>query len=381
MDCKFLKHGLAISYDGIVKPCCEWTYDKSYAATNHYSKVNLNTWHQILPVKQTVDSLAQDQWPDSCANCARIEKQNRNDSARGGAASAYAAYADDDITLEIRPGNVCNFACQTCWPEASTRVAQFHHQAQLIDIKDLDTQSIDDFDFLLPIKHRIKDVILLGGEPFYDKNCLKFLAWASHNLTANITMFTNGSHVDWEWVNNYPGKITMVFSIDAVGLPAEYIRFGTVWSEVYANFVRAQQHEKIQLRVNITASVYNYNYISDIIDLLVTNWPTVVSFGTPRLAYLLERVIPTAQRSGTIAKLKQSVEKIQQAKIESGQKANAVNALNSIIHNLQTQAWDRAEHNKLCDFVTRMDRVKKISVADYCEDLHQMLNKQPVEIF
>ena len=28
----------------------------------------------------------------------------------------------DDITLEIRPGNTCNFACQTCWPEASSRV-------------------------------------------------------------------------------------------------------------------------------------------------------------------------------------------------------------------------------------------------------------------
>ena len=330
---------------------------------------------------KTVDSLAQGQWPDSCGNCARKEKQNRHDSARGGAASAYAAYADDDITLEIRPGNVCNFACQTCWPEASSRVANFHHQAKLININNLDTQSIDNFDFLLPIKHRIKDVILLGGEPFYDKNCLKFLAWASHNLTANITMFTNGSHVDWEWINNYPGKITMVFSIDAVGRPAEYIRFGTVWSEVHANFVRARQHPKIQLRVNITTSVYNYNYISDIIDLLVIDWPRVVSFGTPRLAYLLERVIPTAQRSSTIVKLKQSVEKIQHANIEPGQKANAVNALNSIIHNLQTQSWDRAEYNKLCDFVTSMDRVKKISVADYCEDLYEMLNKQPVEIF
>ncbi len=24
MQCKFLKHGLAISYDHVVKPCCEW---------------------------------------------------------------------------------------------------------------------------------------------------------------------------------------------------------------------------------------------------------------------------------------------------------------------------------------------------------------------
>lgn len=380
MNCKFLKHGIAISYDGIVKPCCEWTYDKTYAAANHHSQVDLTKWHQILPLKHTVDSLAQGSWPDSCVNCATIENQNRNDSTRGGGANAYAAYASDDITLEIRPGNVCNFACQTCWPEASTRVARFHHQAELINIDSLDTQSINNFDFLLPINHRIKDVILLGGEPFYDKNCLKFLDWACDKLTANITMFTNGSYVDWDWVDAYQGKITMVFSIDAVGRPAEYIRFGTVWQEVHANFVRAQNHPKIQLRVNITASVYNYNYISDIIDLLITNWPGVVTFGTPRLKYLLERVIPLSHRSSAIIKLAQSVEKIQNANIESGQKANAVNALNSIIHNLQTQSWDNAEYDKLCDFITRMDRVKKIHVADYCEDLHQMLHKQPVEI-
>jgi hypothetical protein len=99
----------------------------------------------------------------------------------------------------------------------------------------------------------------------------------------------------------------------------------------------------------------------------------VVTFGTPRLTYLLERVIPIAQRSNAINRLKQSVEKIQQAEIESGQKANAINALNSIINNLQTQPWDSAEYNNLCDFVNRMDRVKKISVEDYCKDLFQML--------
>jgi sulfatase maturation enzyme AslB (radical SAM superfamily) len=380
MDCKFLKHGLAISYDGSVKPCCAWSYDQTWSQTNHYSQVDLGKWHQIQPLKQALETLSQNEWPDHCVNCAVVEKQTRNDSIRGGGENSYSSYSADDITLEIRPGNVCNFACQTCWPEASSRVAQFHHRAGLIDIKNLNTQAIDNFDFLLPVTHRIKDVILLGGEPFYDKNCLKFLDWSSDNLTANITMFTNGSYVDWNWVNNYSGKITMVFSIDAVGRPAEYIRFGTVWQEVHANFVRAQQHPKIQLRVNITTSVYNYCYISDIIDLLVADWPSVVTFGTPRLTYLLERAIPMDQRSSAINKLEQSVIKIQNATIESGQKANAVNALNSIVHNLKTQSWDSAEHNKLCDFIKRMDLVKKINVADYCKDLQLMLDKQPVEI-
>ena len=380
MDCKFLKHGLAIGYDGAVKPCCTWTYDQTWSQNNHYTQVDLSKWHQIVPLKQALETLSQNQWPDHCVNCATVEKQNRGDSIRGCGENSYSSYGPEDITLEIRPGNVCNFACQTCWPEASSRVAQFHHQAELIDIKNLNSQSIDDFDFLLSVKYRIKDVILLGGEPFYDKNCLKFLDWASQNLTANTTMFTNGSYVDWNWVDNYPGKITMVFSIDAVGRPAEYIRFGTVWKEVYANFIRAQQHPKIQSRVNITASVYNYHYISDVIDLLITNWPSVVSFGTPKRRYLLERCIPEDQRSDIISRLKQSIEKIQNAKIESGQQANAVNALDSIIYNLKTQPWDQKEYSILCDFIKRMDRVKKISMADYCQDLHKMLTKQLVEI-
>jgi hypothetical protein len=191
-------------------------------------------------------------------------------------------------------------------------------------------------------------------------------------------MFTNGSHVDWEWVDNYPGTITMVFSIDAVGRPAEYVRFGTVWSDIYNNFVRAQQHPKIQLRVNITTSVYNYHYINGIIDLLVPSWPSVVTFGIPRPKYLLERAIPTAQRFSIIDKLKQSVIKIQDAEIESGQKANAVNALNSIINNLQSEPWDQVEHSKLCDFVKKMDHVKKINIVDYCEEMYWVSGEQSV---
>ena len=95
---------------------------------------------------------------------------------------------------------------------------------------------IDDFDFLLPVAKRIKNVVLLGGEPFYDKACLKFLSWAQDNLTANLMMFTNGSVVDLDFLQSYPGRITLVFSIDAVGPAAEYVRYGIVWEEFLKNY-------------------------------------------------------------------------------------------------------------------------------------------------
>ena len=379
MDCKFLNHGIAIGYDSVIKPCCEWSRDPEWNDHNHISKIDLVTWHDSKSLRDAREQLENNIWPDSCIRCSRSESLNRG-SMRQDGQSAYDQYQQGDITLEIRPGSVCNFACQTCWPMASTRVANFHHQAGLIDIKQVVSPSIDDYEFLSPIAHRIRDLVILGGEPFYDKNCLKFLHWASHNLTSRITLFTNGSAVDWDWVDQYPGKIVMVFSIDAVEKPAEYIRFGTDWTIVEQNLQRAQDHPSVELRVNITQTVYNYYYISDIIDFLIPRWPSVVSFGLPQESHFQEHVVPIKYRKEIISKLVKSVKKIQQADIETGQKSHATNALNSLITNFQSHAWNLDAYNTFKKFVNSMDRVKHINIRDYCEFVADMLSEQPVEI-
>jgi hypothetical protein len=372
MQCKFLKHGLAISYDHVIKPCCEWQQDSNYSKQNHVGQVDLSTWHQSTKLFQ--HQLAHNQWPTACNQCQTREQQGREDSMRLGGNQAYSHYQENDITLEIRPGNVCNLSCQTCWPEASSRVSQHHAQAGLIDIKSVDSTQIDNFEFLLPIASRIRDVVLLGGEPFYDPNCKKFLAWAHSNLHSNITMFTNGSAVDWDWVDQYPGTITMVFSIDAVGKAAEYIRFGTDWNIVLENFTRAQATNKINLRVNVTMSVYNYFYIDSVIELLCKQWPSVVTFGQARKSHFQESVIPTCYRGILIEKLEQSCKLITSTPIESGQQHNAINALQSIIGNLQTSAWDQENHTVLKDYVTKMDLVKHVNLNDHCEFLSDVLD-------
>jgi sulfatase maturation enzyme AslB (radical SAM superfamily) len=206
--------------------------------------------------------------------------------------------------------------------------------------------------------------VLLGGEPFYDPSCGKFLAWAEQNLQATITMFTNGSHVDWAWVDAYPAVITMVFSIDAVGQAAEYVRYGTDWPVVLANYHRAQAHAKVELRVNITMSVYNYHLIPDVISMLAPQWPKVVSFGQPRQTHLTEVSIPPAQRPELIEKLQGAVDQLLAANIEVDQQHNAVNALRSVIANLYQPNFDSVQFDKLKQFVKSMDRVKRISIMD-----------------
>jgi sulfatase maturation enzyme AslB (radical SAM superfamily) len=363
MKCRFLEHGIAIGYDHVVNPCCEWTPDPEWNQQNHISQVDLKTWHQSPQVIRIQDQLAQNIWPNSCQRCATQEHQGRQDSMRLNGQHSCSDYQSQDITLEIRPGSVCNFACQTCWPAASSRVAQYHHQAGLIDIQTVNSNSIDNFDLLLPVADRVRNVVLLGGEPFYDPSCQKFLIWAQQNLQASITMFTNGSHVDWAWVDSYAGKITMVFSIDVVGQAAEYVRYGTDWPVVLENYRRAQTHSKVELRVNITMSVYNYHLILDVINWLTPQWPTVVSFGQPRQLHLTETAIPTKNRPELITRLQEAVDQLLAADIESGQQHNAINAIQSVIANLKQSNFDPVQFNKLKQFVNSMDQVKRINIA------------------
>lgn len=375
MDCKFIHNGLAISYDHVVKPCCVWKIDNNWQQQNHLLITNLADWHTSQPVINIQQNLKQDQWPTACGDCARVESHGRADSMRVNGNSAYAHYDANDITLEIRPGNTCNFACQTCWPEASSRVAQYHSQAGLINIKSVNSTRITNFEFLLPIKDRIRDVVLLGGEPFYDKSCREFLTWSQQNLSANLTMFTNGSMIDWDFLTNYQGQITLVFSIDAVGRAAEYVRMGTVWSDVWSNYQRAKT--MVNVRVNITTSVYNYHHLESLMELLAPDWPEVVSFGTPFDEYLLEGTVPTELRDEIVDSLHRAICLVKNANIESGQQHNAINALTSIATKLQTQPWNVNGYQHWCDFVQSMDRVKGIDAKDYCNTLTKFLTYQP----
>jgi sulfatase maturation enzyme AslB (radical SAM superfamily) len=244
----------------------------------------------------------------------------------------------------------------------------------LIDIKKLESQKFENFDLLLPIASRIRDVIVLGGEPFYDKSCKRFLTWAKKNLSVNLMMFTNGSLIDWDFLNTYTGKITLIFSLDAIGRPAEYIRFGTVWSTVFENFQKVQQLKNVELRVNITTSFYNYIYIEGLIDMLCQEWPTVVSFGSPKQDYYNESSVPLDYREEIIQSLERAIKSIVMANIELGQKQNAVNTLTTHVSNLKNIAWRPENYQHIKDQTQGLDRVKGVNIANYCEFTARMLS-------
>ena len=374
MDCKFLSNGIAIQYHNFLKPCCAWRGDDQWVKDHDLKSVDIVNWHDHKDLVEAREKLAQNQWPDPCVECKTIEEQGRQDSMRLNSASAYSDFSRDDITLEIRPGNVCNFACQTCWTPASTRVAEFYRKAGIPDpFANFVKNDLTNFDFLLPVSQRLKKIIILGGEPFYDPKCLDFLQWCLANTSAELMAFTNGSVVDLELLSNSNRKFTLIFSLDAVGRPAEYIRFGTAWDQVINNFNLVRNLNNVEVRVNITTSVYNFYYFADVIDLLIPNWPSVVSFGPAMEDIYSERVIPLEQRQLIIKRLQQCVDNINKANIEAGQKSNALNAVQAIINNLNKAVYDPDLHEQFKTFVERMDAVKKVNLQDFCPEISSLI--------
>ena len=148
-----------------------------------------------------------------------------------------------------------------------------------------------------------------------------------------------------------------------MGQAAEYVRYGTDWPVVLANYRRAQAHANVDLRVNITMSVYNYHLIPDVINMLAPQWPKVVSFGQPRQKHLTEVSIPPAQRPELIEKLQGAVHQLLASDIEIGQQHNAVNAVRGVIAKLSQLNYDPVQFDRLQKFVSKMDQVKRISIV------------------
>lgn len=383
MDCKFVTNGLAIDYFGSIKPCCVFRGDEKFQSNNKVKNLDLSGWHRSNQIIKIQQSLSNNIWPNECSVCEKSEAQGIGSSIRLNGLSAYDHYSPEDITLEIRGGSVCNFACQTCWPQASSRVAHFYKQANINFVPSLDMDW--NFDLLDSLKHRLRDIILLGGEPFYDKRCLAFLRWLQYqNLTCNITIFTNGSTIDWDFIENFAGKVTLVFSIDAIGAPAEYIRFGTVWTDVEKNYQKCRRLNKIHTRINITTSPYNYVYLGDLLEWIVADWPEVVSFGfaaETRNSWFMDASVYLPEYRSVVADSLNRAEKIvEQGHIEPMQKINAINCLRALHKTMIEIPFDPDKRQRFRDFIITMDHVKKTNISNYCPEIAEYFDINPTRL-
>lgn len=143
-------------------------------------------------------------------------------------------------------GNTCNLGCWICNENASSVI--MHHKKQahiplLIDYDpeqefkkawpDLEKNILRSYDY-----HNIVTITIVGGEPLYNRDAIKFLnRLIDLNLHSRtrLEFHTNGTvrpdrilPVDKRIWNH----VSIFVSIDAIGSYAEWLRYGGKWSKI-----------------------------------------------------------------------------------------------------------------------------------------------------
>jgi MoaA/NifB/PqqE/SkfB family radical SAM enzyme len=182
----------------------------------------------------------------------------------------------------FHPGSICNLACVTCGPEASTRW-QKEMGIPIVpgNPRDIDPETIRR-------AKQMTGVIICGGEPILNHSSEVILEHL--NVDQNIRIHFNGTVMPKQSFLDKSARFQYIqycFSIDGVGERFEYLRWPAKWNQVVDNilWLVSAAPDNVGFAVNITVSQLNKPYYTEVIDWIDQTIPqnnqgvkTVVTF-------------------------------------------------------------------------------------------------------
>lgn len=194
----------------------------------------------------------------TCAKCYRNEDQGLK-SARV-PCDKSSTDVDNVTDLDIRVNNLCNFKCRMCSEEYSSAIQAetvelYGTDAKLGSIQfDLNRATLSNrqsrFLSIEPyINQNIKSIYFAGGEPLLVDEHYKILdkLLEIEHTDLQIRYNTNMSTLEYKGKSIFEywkhfSNVNVGASIDCCRAEAEYIRHGTVWSDIEKNIVSIQQN-------------------------------------------------------------------------------------------------------------------------------------------
>jgi len=163
----------------------------------------------------------------------------------------------------FNPGSICNLACVTCGPDASTR-----WQKELgMSIIPGNPRVIDQT--VIDRAQSMTGIVVGGGEPVLNFSTETLLL----NLNSDqfVSVHFNGTVLPQQSFLDKSSRlphIRYVFSIDGVGERFEYLRWPAQWDQVVQNVLWLFKNapDNVEFGVNITISQLNRYYQDEIID-------------------------------------------------------------------------------------------------------------------
>lgn len=277
-SCKKLWNHLYIGTDSNINPCC--------TADHKFPLGNINTANTIDDILRSKKFNQLRQWmrqgyrPIACQTC-YIREDNNLVSDR-----IPCDTLDQKInitTLDIRINNICNFKCRMCSEYFSSAIQQetitlygkdalLGHEQNLLISNSLNERR-KQLDVIMPyINTKIKNIYFAGGEPLITDEHYQILSKLINISNTNLALryntnlskliYKNKNIIDyWNQFNN----VLVNASIDASDAVAEYVRHGTIWTEIVKNIYTIKKYApNVKLKI---ASTVSFLTIENLINL------------------------------------------------------------------------------------------------------------------
>jgi hypothetical protein len=226
------------------------------------------------------DALLTGKQPSGCQHCWRLESQGLSSNRTWHMSLLKKQLLTVDLenptirSLDIKPGNTCNFKCRICNPVSSSLFAQESNKIQNIAVKtsnwaDENSAVMNEISDLLP---NLTNIDMYGGEPFLIKSLKKLikqaadLGYAEHlrlHYNSNGSIYPSDLIEHWKKFKH----IDIHFSIDNVGARFELERGGS-WQEVESNIKQLLDLALPNVKVSImpAISIMNIFYIDQLLE-------------------------------------------------------------------------------------------------------------------
>jgi hypothetical protein len=235
--------------------------------------INIDSIDTIIHSKQSNQLrswMSQGYRPVACQACF-IKEDNNITSPR---ISCNPNEQTINITsLDIRLNNICNFKCRMCSEYFSSAIQQEtikmygkdaklgHEQNSLTTTLSIEKSS--QFDKIDPyITDKLENIYFAGGEPLMTNEHYRILdklidikhtnLYLSYSTNLSKLSYKNVTVIDY-W--NQFSNVTVNASIDASDTVAEYVRHGTVWTDIVENILTIKKYApNVHLKILSTVS-------------------------------------------------------------------------------------------------------------------------------
>lgn len=249
--------GLTIREDGNVRTCCI-----GKTSLGNLNQTNIDEILVSQPLKQIQQRMLTGQ-PDleNCQGCIHSQQQSGLATLRQHYNLFYTEFVPDQFDLQfldVRWNNTCNLGCMYCNANFSSVWQDRLNIKRDSVVKDYQTDLLD---WILNNSHRIKEVMLVGGEPMLMKQNYKLLNQLPDH--SEISVITNLSYKLHELptINKLLSKprqtVKWNVSLENTGMQFEYVRNGSDWAQVEHNLRYLTEHWSETVSINFVYSIFS----------------------------------------------------------------------------------------------------------------------------